>query len=322
MDSIVKKSIIKGIIGGFFLLVFYFAVLSLANSFSHAVSQFNLLWYWILTLITGFGVQVGLWFFIHFKIKEKKVKGITGEVAATGGISAGSMVVCCAHHLVDVAPLLGLSVLFLFLARYQIFFLILGVLSNIIGIVLMLEIIQKHSLYQESGVFGYFANLNFKNLKKFVIVGSVIILFISFFGVKNLSKNKPIQNFGAISNSATNSKPTASVEQKISLLTKSNEEGGLAIDATPIDFSFGKQVKFEIAFTTHQGDLNFDLTQQAVLVDNFGNNYLPLEWQGGQGGHHLSGTLIFPQPKDGIKQFKLIIKDVYNISERVFEWNL
>lgn len=322
MDSIVKKSINRGIVGGFLLLAFYFGVLTLANSFSHAVSQFSLLWYWILTLVIGFGIQVGLWFYIYFKIKEKAVKGITGEIAATGGISAGSMIACCAHHLVDVAPLLGLSALFLFLAQYQIFFLILGILSNIIGIILMLEIIQKHSLYQEDSILHYLTKINFKNLKKITIVVAVIVLFISFFGVKNWSKNKSVQNSRAISNSVINNLQMTGFEQTISLPTKSNDSGGLSIEATPIDFSFDQPVQFEIVLITHQGDLDFDLNQQSVLVDDLGNTYLPLEWQGGRGGHHLSGTLIFPQPKEGIKQFKLVIKDIYNVGERIFEWNL
>lgn len=310
----VKKSIIRGIIGGFLLLAFYFGVLTLANSFSHAVSQFNLLWYWILAVIIGFGIQVGLWFYIHFKIKEKKVKGIAGEVAASGGISAGSMIACCAHHLIDVAPLLGLSALFLFLAQYQILFLILGILSNIIGIILMLEIIQKHSLYQEESVFDQLAKINFKNIKKLALAMAVIILFVSFLGIRNLTKTSSM--------AIGNQQKTADLNQKISLATKNNNDGGLSVEATPINFESGQQIQFEIAFNTHQGDLDFDLTQQSVLIDDFGNIYLPLEWQGDRGGHHLSGKLIFPSLKKMTKKIKLVINNVYGIKERVFAWDL
>ena len=309
MDSTVKKSIAWGAVGGFLLLVFYFGVLTLANSFSHAVSQFNLLWYWILALTAGFGIQVGLWFYIRSKIKEKKA----GEAAITGGISAGSMIACCAHHLVDVAPLLGLSALFLFLAQYQIFFLILGILSSIIGIILMLEIIQKHSLYQEGGVSNYLTKIDFKNLKKIAIIGAIIILFISFLAINNEQDARytaPRYNGQAVN-----------LEQEIFLLTKNNDSGGLSIDATPIDFSFGKPVQFEIVLTAHQEDLDFDLTQQSVLIDDLGNTYLPLEWQGGRGGHHLSGKLIFPPLKDKTDKIKLVIKGIYNTEERIFEWN-
>ncbi|MBU1017159.1 hypothetical protein KJ678_03310 [Patescibacteria group bacterium] len=326
MDSIVKKSIIKGIIGGFVLLAFYFGVLSLANSFSHAISQFYLLWYWILALVIGFSIQVSLWSYIHSKMKEKKTKEITGEVTATGGISAGSMVACCAHHLVDIVPLLGFSTLFLFLAQYQIFFLILGILSNILGIILMLEIIQKHSLYQKENVFwNYSSKINFKILKKLVIVGAIIILIISFFRIKNLTtKLTPVSlsNPPIIESRQEIPMPQTENLSTASLPTKNNEGSGLSIDVTPIDFSPGKLIQFEIAFNTHQGNLDLDLTQQSVLIDDFGNTYLPLEWQGGRGGHHLSGKLIFPPLKSTTKTLKLAINNVYGIKERIFEWGL
>lgn len=154
----------------------------------------------------------------------------------------------------------------------------------------------------------------------YVIVG--LALFVFFLGAKNLSKNKIIQNIETISNSTINNQQIVGFEQKITLSTKNNNDGGLFVDVTPIDFSFGKPVQFKIVLTTHRGDLNFDLTQRSVLADNLGNIYLPLEWQGSRGGHHLSGILVFPTPKDGIKQLKLIIKNIYEVDERIFEWNL
>ena len=81
---------------------------------------------------------------IHQKIKQQKALAkAKKEIAATGGISATSMVACCAHHLVDVLPILGFSALFLFLAKYQLFFIILGITSNIIGIIFM-EILKRY----------------------------------------------------------------------------------------------------------------------------------------------------------------------------------
>ncbi len=49
------------------------------------------------------------------------------------------MAACCAHHLADVLPLLGLSGVAIFLVRYQLFFIIAGVLSNVVGITITLE---------------------------------------------------------------------------------------------------------------------------------------------------------------------------------------
>ncbi len=119
-----------------------------------------------------------------------------------------------------------------------------------------------------------------------------------------------------------NLKPPQNETQNKNFESRINDEGGVSIEVTPINFESGKQIQFEIAFTTHQGSLDFDLMQKSVLIDSLGNTYLPLEWQGGRGGHHLSGTLIFSPLKEGIKQFKLVIKNIYDVSERIFEWNL
>jgi hypothetical protein len=71
-------------------------------------------------------------------------KGIT----ATGGISTTAMAACCVHHLSDVLPIIGLTGAALFFSDYQKIFLLLGVLSNAVGITLMLHIIQRHGLME------------------------------------------------------------------------------------------------------------------------------------------------------------------------------
>jgi presenilin-like A22 family membrane protease len=57
------------------------------------------------------------------------------------------MVACCAHHLTDVLPLVGLAGAAFFLAAYQWLFLLLGVLSNLVGLVFMLGQLRKHRLH-------------------------------------------------------------------------------------------------------------------------------------------------------------------------------
>ena len=60
-----KKPIIYGIISGIILLAVYFAILSLANSADHAISQFFSMWYFILALAIGFGIQVSLFTYVR-----------------------------------------------------------------------------------------------------------------------------------------------------------------------------------------------------------------------------------------------------------------
>lgn len=139
----IKKHVIVGIAAGLLLVAIFTGIMTLAESFTVALSQAARIWYWIAAMAVGFGVQAGLFSFIRQSLKEL---AISTSVATSGGVSAGSMVACCAHHLTDVLPFLGLSGLAAFLSSYQTLFLAIGVLSNLVGITIMLETIQRHEL--------------------------------------------------------------------------------------------------------------------------------------------------------------------------------
>ncbi|MDP3758416.1 MAG: hypothetical protein Q8Q86_01745 [Candidatus Daviesbacteria bacterium] len=130
------KAILHGFLAGVALLSVYFLVMGFASgSWDYTVRQLVSLRYWITALILGFSIQVGL--FSYLKNCHKETKLEQGAVAAGTGTSSLAMLACCAHHLTDILPLLGLSAVSLVLARYQIWFLSLGILSNLVGIFLM-----------------------------------------------------------------------------------------------------------------------------------------------------------------------------------------
>lgn len=134
-----------GVAAALALLGFYAVVLGLANSFAHALEDFIRLWPWMAALTTGFAVQVGLFTYARRAARDRGEASARG-MAASGGTSAASMVACCAHHLTDVLPLIGLTGAAFFLAAYQSLFLLLGVLANLVGVVFMLGQIRKHRL--------------------------------------------------------------------------------------------------------------------------------------------------------------------------------
>lgn len=174
--GIMKRHWLIGIGGAILLMVVYLSVITLAQGLTHALEQTAKLWYWVLALAGGFGFQSGLFSFIRQRLQERRAM-TTGSITASGGISTGSMVACCAHHLSDVLPLLGLSGLAIFLARYQLFFIMAGVLANMMGITIMLETIQRHGL--SSRLIRWRWNMNW--LKKGVMVSSALILTATFF---------------------------------------------------------------------------------------------------------------------------------------------
>ena len=171
-----KKPVIFGIIGGLALLLVYFSILAVANSLHHAWDQFLEMWYWILLLSAGFGIQTGL--YTHIRIARKHAS--TSSVAASGSISTVSMAACCAHHLTDVLPLLGLSAAALFLVKYQTFFILVGVMSNLIGITIMLRVIQDGGLEGDNKLLCSVAKSDLKEVQRFVIFSSIVILTAVF----------------------------------------------------------------------------------------------------------------------------------------------
>ncbi|MEK6829976.1 MAG: hypothetical protein AABY15_07710 [Nanoarchaeota archaeon] len=128
-----NNSVLYGLLAGLGLLMFYLTVVSIFQGIEFAFLNLRSLWYLILPLAGGFGTQVGLYASI------KHTAALTGTVAGTGTVSAGSMVACCSHFLLNVIPIVGFSGAALFLARYQPEFLGLGILSNIVGIGIMLN---------------------------------------------------------------------------------------------------------------------------------------------------------------------------------------
>lgn len=140
-----RKEAIAGFLGSIGLLLFYFVVMSFSSgSWSATVSQFKDLWYWMIILAAGFGTQIGLFVYLRNCVKNPQGLQHSGKVAATStGTSAVSMVACCAHHLSEVLPIIGLSGAAVFLTRYQIPLIMLGIFMNIFGIVYMIHTIQK-----------------------------------------------------------------------------------------------------------------------------------------------------------------------------------
>ncbi|MDP3879021.1 MAG: hypothetical protein Q8Q07_01780 [Dehalococcoidales bacterium] len=169
-----KRHFLVGISGAVLLILVYLGLIALAQDWTHALQQTASLWYWVVALSGGFGVQAGLFSFIRQSIRERKAAA-TGSVAASGGVSAGSMAACCAHHLSDVLPLMGLSGAAIFLVRYQLFFIVAGVLSNIIGITIMLETIQHHGLSQRLAQWW-----NMNRVKKGAMASAVAIIAVTF----------------------------------------------------------------------------------------------------------------------------------------------
>ena len=306
-----KKPIIAGILGGLALLIVYFGIVTFANSFTHAIEEFGRIWYWIALLTAGFGIQVGLYSYIRQTLKDR-MRGATAEIATAGGISTGSMIACCAHHVTDVLPILGLGAAAVFLTQYQTPFILLGVFSNLVGITIMLHLIQKHHLAGESEILHNLTSLNMAKVRNGAIAVSIAIVATSFvFTGLNGAGGNAVAQAESISN------------EPIELAIQSDQQNHVAIDVKPIRFTFTAPVTFAVSLNTHSVPLNFDLTMLSTLICDQGYEYEPLRWNGSPpGGHHRRGELVFPEFDHPVNHMELVIKDVSDVSERVFEWTI
>ena len=138
-----KEPFFFGLLGSFGLILFYFSVMTFLSSPREAVIQFFDLWPWIISISAGFGIQVGLYTKLRMTIKAANNGAAKGMVFASGATSSVSMIACCAHHLVDVLPLIGFSTLSIFLVRYQVSFLTASLLVNFLGIIVMVKNLKK-----------------------------------------------------------------------------------------------------------------------------------------------------------------------------------
>lgn len=107
-----------------------------------------------------------------------------------------------------------------------------------------------------------------------------------------------------------------------SLEAQINTEGSVEVTVVPKIIS-EKEWSFEITFDTHSEELAFDLAKNAVLVDDQGNEYAPLAWEGDSaGGHHRNGILKFSQPSLRPASITVKISQVGGIAERNFTWQI
>ena len=105
--------------------------------------------------------------------------------------------------------------------------------------------------------------------------------------------------------------------------TKSNKENRVRVDVRPVQLLPGKPAKFEIRMNTHSGDLSQDLVSVCTLKDSNGREYRPINWNGSPpGGHHRSGVLEFSELDKGTESITLVIREVANVPERVFNWSI
>ena len=121
-----------GVLAFGLLLAAYFGVLTLVSGWKFTLSQISEFWYYVLPLAAGFGLQVALYTRLRNLLHQSK--DARTVMAASGATSTTAMISCCAHYLVNVAPVLGATGIVTFAAQYQVEFFWVGLAFNAAGI--------------------------------------------------------------------------------------------------------------------------------------------------------------------------------------------
>lgn len=135
------KSLSWGAAGFGLMLALFFGVVSLVSGWDFTLEQFSQFRYFILALALGFGVQVGLYTTLRQLVGQKKMSG--KMVAASGTTSTAAMVSCCAHYLVNILPVLGVTGFVTLVAQYQVELFWLGLAFNGAGILYIAPKVAK-----------------------------------------------------------------------------------------------------------------------------------------------------------------------------------
>lgn len=132
-------SVLVGLLGALGLLAFYLGVITLAQGWTHALQQLADDRAFVGAIALGFGTQLALFTYL----RRLHTHAPAGGVAASTGTSTTAMLACCAHHLADLLPLLGLSGAAIFLNGYKTPLLWLGIGLNLLGIPVLLRQLRQ-----------------------------------------------------------------------------------------------------------------------------------------------------------------------------------
>ncbi|CAG0995887.1 hypothetical protein ANAEL_02587 [Anaerolineales bacterium] len=141
-----RLPILIGILGALALFALYMTIVTLAQGWEHAVELFGQDAWLVVPIMTGFGIQVGLYTHLRGMLRQGS-RSSQAMMGAGAGTSTAAMVACCAHHVAELLPLLGLSAAASFLAAYKIPFMLIGLAMNLIGIVVIVRAIRKEQHY-------------------------------------------------------------------------------------------------------------------------------------------------------------------------------
>lgn len=145
--------VVAGIVAALALVGVYIGLVTWAQGISHAR---ELLWsdrYFVGAIALGFGVQAGLFVHVRRLLSAATRRPAAAATATGAGMSSAAMIACCAHHVTEALPVLGLSGAAIFLNDYRIPLMAAGLGMNAAGVAYMIRLVvfQRRRMAMEVG---------------------------------------------------------------------------------------------------------------------------------------------------------------------------
>ncbi len=161
--------------------------------------------------------------------------------------------------------------------------------------------------------------------------GGAILLMLGLAGCGGLVGSQavvpPLASTSTPPPTATAASPSTAAAAD-SAATRSDNQGAIVVEITPVDLAAsGDTLAFNVSLETHSVDLSMDLAAVSALTTDTGRSVNALSWDAPKGGHHVSGTLIFPANIDGARVLSGASKLTITITgldapTRTFAWDL
>lgn len=130
-----SRSARAGLIGLAGVAAFYVVVVGFASgSVEHLLDQMRADWWLLVPIMGGFAIQVAL--LAELRSRHHAATVAAGAASAGAGASAAGMVACCAHHLAELLPFLGIAGVATTLTAWRTEMMFVGIGVNAIAIAL------------------------------------------------------------------------------------------------------------------------------------------------------------------------------------------
>lgn len=130
------RSVLAGTIGFAAIVVFYLLVVGVASgSVEHLRDQIRTDWWLLAPITAGFGLQIAM--LSELRVRRRSGGAAAGAARAGAGTSAAGMLACCAHHVAEFVPFLGLTGVAAALTAWRTEMMVVGLAVNTFAVALI-----------------------------------------------------------------------------------------------------------------------------------------------------------------------------------------